>query len=94
MKLAITAAAIAFVSASAFAAGPKDLSDSGKEFLMACKAYQAENGGSSDCKCLAHKVDKDPSLAGKMSAIKTPADVEAADDTVKAALAACPKKDM
>lgn len=55
-----------------------------------CRAYIAANGGdASGCDCLGAKAAGDPALAAALAAIKTPADLDAADPAAKAAIAAC-----
>lgn len=55
-----------------------------------CKAYVAQNGGdASGCDCLGAAADKDPSLVAKLTRIQSPADLETADDSTKAAIRAC-----
>lgn len=69
-----------------------ELSEGGKQFLAGCKAFQEANGGTTDCLCLAKKVDKDPELAAAISMITSPADLEAAPENVTAAIAGCQPK--
>jgi len=55
-----------------------------------CRAYVAENGGDdSGCECLGAAAAADASLAAAISKIETPADLEAADQSTKEAIAAC-----
>lgn len=55
-----------------------------------CRAYVAENGGdASGCDCLGEAAAGDSALADALSEIESPADLEAADDSTKAAIAAC-----
>lgn len=55
-----------------------------------CRAYVAANGGdASGCDCLGKAAANDPALAAALAAIKTPADLDAADDATKAAIGAC-----
>lgn len=56
----------------------------------ACKSYIEENGGdASGCECLGAAAAKDAGLAAAIAEIETPADLEAAEDETKAAIAAC-----
>lgn len=60
------------------------------ETTEACKSYVEKNGGdSSGCACLGEAAADDPDLAAALAEIETPADLEAADDETKAAIAAC-----
>lgn len=78
--LAVAAFAIASLTAAAAA---NDVADQ-------CRAYVAENGGDdSGCGCLGEAAAADAALADAISAIETPADLEAADDATKSAIAAC-----
>jgi hypothetical protein len=55
-----------------------------------CRAYVAENGGdASGCDCLGEAAGANPTLAAALAAIRTPADLEAADEATKTAIAAC-----
>ncbi|MBI1364607.1 MAG: hypothetical protein GC153_01445 [Alphaproteobacteria bacterium] len=55
-----------------------------------CKAYsQRNNTDPSGCSCLGQAADKDPALAEALSKINVPADVDAADDATKQAIAQC-----
>jgi hypothetical protein len=63
---------------------------SANETADACRGYVAENGGdASGCDCLGDAADSDANLADALAAIEAPADLEAADDATKAAIAAC-----
>ncbi|MFN3958466.1 MAG: hypothetical protein ACK4NP_00975 [Parvularculaceae bacterium] len=76
----VFAAALVFAAAPAFA----------NETTEACKSYVEKNGGdSSGCACLGEAASDDPDLAAALADIETPADLEAADDETKAAIAAC-----
>ena len=56
----------------------------------ACKSYVEKNGGdASGCDCLGEAAEEDADLAAALAEIETPADLEAADDATKAAIAAC-----
>jgi hypothetical protein len=60
------------------------------ETADACRTYVEENGGdASGCDCLGAAADKDADLAAAIAEISTPADLEAAGDATKAAIAAC-----
>lgn len=81
MKRILLAALVAGLSAGAASAN---------ETADSCRAYVAENGGdASGCDCLGEAAEKDAALADALAAISTPADLEAADDSTKAAIAAC-----
>jgi hypothetical protein len=55
-----------------------------------CRAYVAQNGGdASGCDCLGRAAASNPSLASALAAIRTPADLEAADASTKGAIQAC-----
>jgi hypothetical protein len=55
-----------------------------------CRAYVAENGGDdSGCECLGAAAAAEPALGAAISKIETPADLEAADQSTKDAIAAC-----
>jgi len=76
----VLAAALVFAAAPAFA----------NETTEACKSYVEKNGGdSSGCACLGEAAADDPDLAAALADIETPADLEAADEETKAAIAAC-----
>ncbi len=63
---------------------------SANETADACKSYVAENGGdASGCDCLGEAAASDATLADALAAIATPADLEAADQSTKEAIAAC-----
>lgn len=81
MKLLLAAALLAAAAAApAFA----------NETAEACKSYVEENGGdASGCDCLGEAAAGDADLAAALAEIETPADLEAADDGTKAAIAAC-----
>lgn len=80
MKLLLAAALLAAAAAPAFA----------NETAEACKSYVEENGGdASGCDCLGEAAAGDADLAAALAEIETPADLEAADDGTKAAIAAC-----
>ena len=57
----------------------------------ACKAYQAENGGTADCRCLAEKVAADDELLAEIATLTTPEDLAGASDKMKKAVADCTK---
>ena len=60
------------------------------ETAEACKSYVEKNGGdASGCDCLGEKAAKDQALAEALARIKGPADLEAADQSTKDAIAAC-----
>jgi hypothetical protein len=60
------------------------------ETADACRSYVAENGGdASGCDCLGEAASKDPKLAEAISGVKSPADLEALDDSAKEAIRAC-----
>lgn len=76
-----------FASALAFAALTPA---SANETADSCRAYVAENGGdASGCDCLGAAADADADLAAALAAIKSPADLEAADQSTKDQIAAC-----
>ena len=80
MKKILAAAFLAAFISPAFANDAED----------GCRAYVAENGGdASGCSCLGEAADADPALADALAAIQEPADLEAADDATKEAIAAC-----
>lgn len=80
LKPILAAALIVALTAPAFA----------NETAEACKSYVEENGGdSSGCDCLGEAAAADADLAAALAEIETPADLEAADDGTKAAIAAC-----
>ncbi len=80
LKPVLAAAFIVAFAAPAFA----------NETTEACKAYVEENGGDpSGCGCLGDAAAKDADLAAAIAEIETPADLEAADEETKAAIAAC-----
>ncbi|HXI86538.1 MAG TPA: hypothetical protein VNH64_03710 [Parvularculaceae bacterium] len=55
-----------------------------------CMAYsQRNNTDPSGCVCLGAAAAKDPALATALDQIKVPADVDAADDATKQAIAQC-----
>lgn len=79
MKMTIIAA-LAVIAAPAFA----------NETAQACRDYVAANGGdAAGCDCLGEKAAKDQALAEALARIKGPADLEAADQSTKDAIAAC-----
>ena len=81
IKIAAVATVIAL-----FAAAPGFASETADN----CRSYVAENGGDdSGCDCLGAAASDNSALAGALAAIKTPDDLEAADDETKAAIAAC-----
>lgn len=56
----------------------------------ACRDYVAANGGDdAGCDCLGDAASSDPALADALAAITTPADLEAASEETKEAIAAC-----
>jgi len=60
------------------------------ESADACRSYVEKNGGdASGCDCLGEAAGDDAALAAALADIETPADLEAADDATKAAIAAC-----
>ena len=61
------------------------------DYEAACKAYQAENGGTTDCRCLAEKVAADDELRAEIATLITPEDVANASDKMKKAVADCAK---
>ncbi|MFQ5562082.1 MAG: hypothetical protein ACE5FO_00790 [Parvularculaceae bacterium] len=77
--------------AAAFAvAGLSLVPAAANEVEQQCLDYTAEyNGDNSGCACLGEAADKDPALAEAIAAISAPEDVEAADETVRQAIAAC-----
>ena len=80
-----TAIILGFVAAAALAAPAM-----ANEVEDQCRAYTAENDGDpSGCTCLGEAASKDPALANAITMIETPEDLEAADDSVKAAIGAC-----
>ena len=80
LKPILAAALFAVTAAPAFA----------NETAEACKAYVEKNGGdASGCDCLGEAAAEDADLAAALAEIETPADLEAADDATKAAIAAC-----
>lgn len=82
------ALAAAFAVAG-FSLVPAAADDAG-DVEQQCLDYAAQyNGDSSGCSCLGEAAGKDPALAEAIAAISTPEDVEAADDTVKQAIAMC-----
>jgi hypothetical protein len=75
---------------AALAAGLASGAASANETADNCRAYVAENGGDdSGCDCLGEAAESDAALADALAAINTPADLEAADDSTKEAIAAC-----
>lgn len=85
MKTVFAFGALAALAAASLTAGAL-----ANETADNCKAYVAQNGGdASGCDCLGAAADKDPSLVGKLAAIQSPADLEAADDATKSAIRAC-----
>jgi hypothetical protein len=80
MKPILAATLFIAASAPAFA---NDAAD-------ACKSYVEKNGGDpSGCECLGEAAAEDADLAAALVEIDTPADLEAADEATKAAIAAC-----
>ena len=61
------------------------------DYEAACKAYQAENGGTTDCRCLAEKVAADDALRAEIATLTKPEDLEGASDAMKKAIADCAK---
>ena len=61
------------------------------DYEAACKAFQAEHGGTADCRCLAEKVAADDELKAEIAKLVTPEDVANASDKVKKAVADCTK---
>jgi hypothetical protein len=60
------------------------------EIADECRAYVDANGGdASGCDCLGAAAESDAALAEALKAIDTPEDLEAADESTKAAIAAC-----
>ena len=59
------------------------------DYEAACKAYQAEHGGTADCRCLAEKVAADEALQAEIAKLVTPEDVAGASDEMKQAVADC-----
>lgn len=81
---------LALLSTALLAASPATPNTAAAaEFKAACEAFQAENGGKSDCACLAGKVAADPALAEAMGKVTSPADLETAPEAVHAAIKAC-----
>ncbi len=63
---------------------------SANEIEAQCNAYMEENNGdNSGCSCLGAAAAEDDALATAIAAIQSQADVDAADEHTKAALAAC-----
>ncbi len=80
LKPVLAAALVLSFAAPAFA----------NETTEACEAYVEENGGDpSGCSCLGEAAAKDAGLAAAIAEIESPADLEAADEATKAAIAAC-----
>lgn len=81
MKRLIAAAAVAALLALPAAA---------EDIAEHCETYVAQNGGdASGCSCLGDAAAGDTDLTESLLAILTPADLEAADEPTKAAIAAC-----
>lgn len=81
MRVLMSAAAALFAFAGL--ASANDTADN-------CRAYVAANGGdASGCDCLGAKAAADAALAAALAAIKTPADLDAADPATKSAIQAC-----
>lgn len=60
------------------------------EIEEGCREYAEANGTDpSGCSCIGEAADADPALAEALAAITSPEELEAADDSTKAALAAC-----
>lgn len=79
MKL-IVFSVFAFVASPAFA----------NETADACRNYVAQNGGdASGCDCLGEAASKDADLAEAIARVRTPADLEALDESAKEAIRAC-----
>lgn len=77
---------IVIIALAAFSSSPTPASEAADN----CRAYVAENGGdASGCDCLGEAASKDSALAAALGLIKSPADLEAADDATKAAIGAC-----
>ena len=62
---------------------------SADDYEAACKAYQAEHGGTTDCRCLAEKVVADDELKAEIAKLVTPEDVANASDKMKEAVGDC-----
>ena len=62
---------------------------SADDYEAACKAYQAEHGGTADCRCLAEKVAADDELKAEIAQLATPEDLAGASDKMKKAVADC-----
>lgn len=74
------------LAAAAALAGPAMANDVEDQ----CRAYTAENDGDpSGCACLGEAASKDPALAEAIQSIQTPEDLEAAPESVQAAVGAC-----
>lgn len=63
------------------------------EMTKGCEEFQAANGGSTDCKCLATKAAEDDELRAELFTLTTPEAVAGASDKVKAAIMSCQKKE-
>ncbi|MEZ5892763.1 MAG: hypothetical protein R3C58_06420 [Parvularculaceae bacterium] len=75
---------------AAFAAAAFVAPASANDTADNCRAYVAENGGDdSGCDCLGDAAAADADLATAIAAIKSPADLEAADQSTKDEIAAC-----
>jgi hypothetical protein len=80
LKPILAAAAVVATAAPAFA----------NETAEACKSYIEKNGGdASGCDCLGEAAAEDADLAEALADIESPADLEAADEATRAAIAAC-----
>ena len=64
---------------------------SADDLEAACKAFQAEHGGTADCRCLAEKVAGDEELLAEIATLTTPEDLAGASDKMKKAVADCTK---
>lgn len=62
---------------------------SAEDFEAACKDYQAEYGGESDCSCLAEKAAADEDLLNDLLQITEPADIANASEAAIAAIQDC-----
>ena len=58
----------------------------------ACKAFQAENGGTTDCACFGKLIAEDPDLMAELMTITSPEDLEGASDEMKMTIEACDQK--
>lgn len=75
---------------AAFAAFGLAGAASANEIEEGCRAYAAETGGdASGCACIGEKAAADPALAEALMAIDSPEALEAADESVRGAIAAC-----